>query len=139
MGPHLKIFTDGGARGNPGPGASAFAVLDDHGKQIYSGAKYLGVTTNNKAEYEAVLLAVEWLSLQKETFEDISFYLDSLLVVKQLTGEFKIKDEALKEMHSKIIGLIKQIGEIKFLHIPREKNEIADGLVNKILDETLLV
>ncbi|MBI5358180.1 ribonuclease HI family protein [Candidatus Amesbacteria bacterium] len=126
-----QIFTDGGSRGNPGYAACAFVVYDSQNKLIFQKGISLGVTTNNVAEYSAVLRAVEWLPAGSSA----SFKLDSLLVVQQLNGVFKIKDNKLQEL-SKII-LLKIVNcklKISFVHIPREKNVVADLLVNKTLD-----
>src|SRR3989344_1516428 len=91
----LRIFTDGGARGNPGPSACAFVVLDDQNKLIFQQGFYLGYGTNNQAEYLGVVKALEWLGPRSAIF-----YLDSLLVVKQIKGEYKIKDPKKVEIIS---------------------------------------
>jgi ribonuclease HI len=133
---NLKVFCDGGARGNPGPAASAFVVYKQ-GKQIHKGSKYLGESTNNVSEYTAVVLALEWLS--KNTSEDtetISFVLDSELVTKQLNGLYKIKNERLRDLAIKAKSLEKKIASrITYTWSPRSKNKIADSLVNEELDE----
>jgi|SRR3989344_8008724 len=126
----LRIFTDGGARGNPGPSACAFVVLDDQNKLIFQQGFYLGYGTNNQAEYLGVVKALEWLGRRSAIF-----YLDSLLVVKQIKGEYKIKDIKLKELYDKIKLKIENCKlKIDFVHVPREQNSLADALVNKILN-----
>lgn len=133
----IKIFCDGGARGNPGKSACAFVVfLKD--KNIFEKSKFLGHQTNNFSEYSAVLLAMIWLkeNLKKIGVSKIIFCLDSELVVNQLMGVYKIKNMALKHLYSKI-KIIEQALQtnIIFSAIPREKNIRADFLVNKELDE----
>ena len=152
----LFIWCDGGSRNNPGPGASAFVAKDNKGKLIYKEGKFLGKTTNNLAEYNAVLLALMWLknnsefptprealSLSKDKVEGLipncEFYLDSRLVVSQLNGIFKIKDSGLREILFKIKMLENEIKiPISYNLIPRERNWEADQLVNQILDKNLL-
>ena len=122
------IYTDGGSRGNPGLAACAFVAKDDSGNLRVKRGKYLGVATNNVAEYEGVLLA---LGSIKE--KNLDFYLDSLLVVSQLQGKWKIKDENLKILNSKIKDLTKNFN-VSWNHVPREQNMEADALVNETLD-----
>jgi ribonuclease HI len=132
----FKIFTDGGARGNPGPAACAFFVFEN-GKVLYKSAKYLGIGTNNFAEYSAVILSVEWLI---KNFNDsniiVTFYLDSELVVKQMRGEFRIKSKNIIPLNLKLKNLIEEFnGKVFFEIIGREKNKDADALLNIVLDE----
>lgn len=131
----LKVYSDGGARGNPGPAASAFIVLRSN-KVIQNESKYLGNATNNFAEYTGVLMALKWLKDNLENSkEQIHFLLDSELVVNQLKGKYKIKSENLKPIINQIKTVEKNIlNEIIYYYIPREKNKLADYLVNKVLD-----
>jgi ribonuclease HI len=132
----IIIHTDGGARGNPGPAACAF-VVDIGDKTIMKGSSYLGKATNNHAEYHGVLLAADWLSKNYKNYQEdkVIFYLDSELVVRQLSGIYKVKDNNLNEIFLQIKDLLKNIDlTIFYKHIPREKNLIADSLVNKELD-----
>jgi len=125
----MIIYCDGGSRGNPGPAASAFVVTEEK-KVIYKESKYLGVETNNVAEYTAVLLAIEWLS-DKKAKGEIIINLDSQLVERQLNGFWKIKSPKLKlladEIKSKAV-------KVKFVWNYRTKNILADDLVNEELD-----
>lgn len=133
----LKIYADGGARGNPGPAASAF-VAELKGKAVIHKTKYLGKATNNVAEYEGVILALNWLlkNGNKYSFEKITFNLDSELVAKQLGEIFKIKNENLRNLFFTVKALEKQMKKtISYNVIPRSKNKLADLLVNKCLDE----
>jgi ribonuclease HI len=133
----LKIFCDGGARGNPGPAAAAFVVIDNH-KIVFKDSKYLGKTTNNKAEYQAVVMAMQWLVRNKETFEKriVHFILDSQLVAKQLAGSFKVKDESLRNFYWTVKDLEKKT-ELKIFYecVRRSENKLSDSLVNKKLNE----
>ena len=127
----IIIHTDGGARGNPGPAACAF-VAEVGDKIIEKRSRYLGVATNNYAEYQGLILAMQWLPAKSQIF----FYLDSELVVKQLTGLYKVKNQNLKKLNDEIMGIVKEKQlTVVFKNIPREKNTIADALVNKELDE----
>ena len=133
---NLNINCDGGSRGNPGPAASAFIVSRD-GEVIYKESKFLGVATNNDAEYSAVILALKWLSKLRELGENrrVNFILDSELVVRQIKGIYKIKNERLKKHYFEIIGLIKSLGvKVEFQNVGRMKNKLADQLVNEELD-----
>ena len=133
----LVVFSDGGARGNPGPGASSFVVF--HGREeLKRESKYLGKTTNNVAEYFGVLLAMKWISKNFSLSEinEVVFNLDSQLVARQLMGVYKIKQEKLKAIATRIKTLQKNLDKkIIFIHIPREKNKLADKLVNETIDE----
>ena len=131
----LNIYCDGGARGNPGPAASAFIVRDESGKILHQQGFYLGIATNNQAEYSAVLKALEWVS-EKSSNSEIIFYLDSLLVVNQLKGSFKVKDPILKNENLKIKKLNSKfkLQISNFVYIPRSQNFLADKIVNETLD-----
>lgn len=133
----LTVRTDGGSRGNPGPAACAFiAELD--GRIIEKQSKFLGKATNNVAEYQAVLLALEWLSQHGERVPDggVNFLLDSELVAKQLSGVYKIKNQGLQTISVKVKENIIKVGKkIFFNNVPREQNKTADCLVNVELDK----
>lgn len=132
------IYCDGGARGNPGPAAAAFLIFKINGDCLYRSGKYLGVATNNVAEYQAVLMALTWLA-ENQSFGDrdvFSFYLDSQLVVNQLNGQYRLKDEKLKKLAILVKDKQKKItGRVEFIHLPREFNRLADHLVNQKIDE----
>lgn len=130
------MFCDGGARGNPGPAAAAFvSVLN--GKVIARKSKYLGKTTNNVAEYTALILALKWLVENRQVYKGESVFvsLDSQLVAKQITGEYKTKDQRLKDLLMKAKNLESRFpGKILYRWAPRKKNRLADFLVNKELN-----
>jgi ribonuclease HI len=132
----LVIHTDGGSRGNPGMAACAF-VADDETGEIYKSSKYLGIATNNFAEYSALLLAVNWLlTFNKNSYSEIVFYLDSELVVNQINGKYKIKDLNLFKLYKEVKDKLVQLNlKTAFIHIPRSENKTADRLVNMEMDE----
>jgi len=137
----IIIYCDGGSRGNPGESASAF-VVEKNGKNIYFDAKYLGIATNNFAEYSAVLSALKWLNKmkldqksKKNIDEEIIFILDSELVVKQINGEYKVKNQKLKNIYLEIKNILENLPQnIIFKSVRREINTKADFLVNQKLD-----
>lgn len=132
----VQIYCDGGARGNPGPGACAFVVIKDN-KIVYKEAKYLGRITNNVAEYNGVINALRWLQ-ENNSYSHIQFYMDSQLVVNQLNGIYKIKNDNLKKLRTIISVLEKEIhSDLKYKYIPRENNKLPDKLLNKEIDENL--
>ncbi len=129
----LKIFSDGGARGNPGPASAAAFVFDNTTDDLLKfDAKYLGNSTNNQAEYEGLLLGLELA--KKLGGQNIECFLDSELVVKQLKGEYKVKDIKMKNLKDKIDACAESFGSVTYTHIRREHNQFADSLVNLILD-----
>ncbi len=129
----LIIHTDGGARGNPGPAAVGVVIQDSQGNILKEVGKYLGKATNNQAEYQAVILALE--EAKKMQADQIDFYLDSELVVEQLNRRYKIKDQTLGSLFIKIWNLKSQFRQVNFFHIPREQNKRADAIVNQVLDK----
>lgn len=129
----LIINTDGGARGNPGPAAIGVVIKDESGKLIDSFGKYLGEQTNNFAEYSGVIFALEKAIELKAN--EIKFNLDSELVVKQLKGEYKVKNAELAKLYLKIHNLSQNLKKIEYKHVYREANQEADALVNQILDK----
>lgn len=130
----LVIYTDGASRGNPGKASYGFVISDKSGKLIYEEGKYIGIATNNVAEYTAVLRSLEWIKQHGKGDAELEFYADSKLVVEQLSGRFKIKSPHLKLIIEKIWVLAAELGEISFTHIPRARNTPADKLANEALD-----
>ena len=133
------IYTDGGARGNPGPAAIGAVVFSEERKVLKRISQYIGETTNNQAEYKAVVAALEYmvkLSDGQIVAPEIQFFLDSKLIVEQMNGRYKIKNEGLKPLYWQIRDLMMKLGgKITFQYIPREKNKEADQLVNDALDK----
>ena len=135
----LVIHTDGGARGNPGPAAAAF-VIEHRGRVLHSDSKFLGNATNNFSEYQGVLLALGWILANRSKIPSapLIFYLDSELIVRQLMGVYKVKDENLRKLFLEVNSLIKQLKtKAVFNSVPRSKNKVADFLVNQELDKNI--
>ena len=137
----IAIYSDGGARGNPGPAACAFIVKKGEGI-IQKSSKFLGEATNNVAEYSGAIEALKWLSENSPVLKDISgpieFYMDSELVVKQIIGDYKVKNIKLGVLNSEVLTLLKKIPtKILFINVPRSKNKTADLLVNQELDKNV--
>lgn len=129
----VVVYSDGGSRGNPGPSASGYVVYGASGDMLFEGGKYLGITTNNQAEYQAVRLGLEKaLELNAQI---VSFRVDSQLVANQLTGLYQVKNRDLWPIHESIKDLIKRFKKVTFTHVRREFNTEADAMVNKILDQ----
>ena len=132
----MKIYTDGGSRGNPGKAASSFVIYDNE-DEIYSQSKYLGIKSNNYAEYYAVLMALQYIANSTQHTE-VFFYSDSELIVRQLNGIYKIKNIELQKLAIEIKQLISEKKlNIEFNHIKRSGNKRADELVNIELDKHL--
>jgi len=131
----VKLYADGGSRGNPGPSASGFVLLDQDNKIILDEGVYLGITTNNQAEYTALKLGLE--AAIKQHITEVDVFMDSLLVINQMRGIFKVRNRDLWPIHSSISELAKQFKRITFTHVPRELNKLADAAVNRALDKAL--
>lgn len=129
------IFSDGGARGNPGPAAIAFVVLSDKGQVLMANSRFIGTRTNNQAEYEALIAALK--SAVALHAEEVICHLDSELVVKQVTGEYRVKNSDLRKMWNKVRELNGHFKKVSFISVPRTNIHIqkADALVNEALDE----
>lgn len=128
----LIIYTDGGSRGNPGPSAAGYVIMDRQGRVLEEGGEYLGLTTNNQAEYQAVKLALE--QALKYHAKRVTFMVDSELVERQMIGQYQIRNRDLWPVHDHIKEMIAAYEKVTFHHIPREKNVMADTKVNEILD-----
>jgi len=126
------IHTDGGARNNPGPAGIGCVLCDEKKSVIKEISEYIGETTNNQAEYRAVLRAIE--EAKKLGAEELEFYLDSELIVRQLKREYKVKNKELAPLFVKIYNLSQQFKKITFTHVRREFNKEADRLVNEAID-----
>lgn len=133
---NLTVYADGGARGNPGPAAAGVIIVGAAGREIKKIGRALGRATNNQAEYQAVILGLEWLSNNIHSNCQINFYLDSELIVHQLIGNYRVKDATLKDLYSRVKEIMLQLNQpITFRHIPRTRNQAADKIVNQILDQ----
>lgn len=136
----LIIYTDGGARGNPGPAALGVVIQDAEGHTIKNWGTAIGIATNNDAEYQAVVAALQktkaMLGGKKAKETSLDMRMDSQLVCRQLNGEYKIEEERFFPYFMKIWNLKMDFTRVTFTHIPREKNKGADREVNHVLDET---
>ena len=132
-----SIYTDGGARGNPGPAAFAFVIYDPTGKVIHEAKQYFGISTNNQAEYRALVAALTYaLQVGLDYASVINCYSDSQLMVRQVNGIYRVKNEELKPLVNEIKTLVTKLPvPIKFFDIRRDQNKYADKLVNQALDE----
>lgn len=130
---NVTIFSDGGSRGNPGPSAAGYVMINSNQEAIGEGGEYLGITTNNQAEYHGVRLGLE--RARELGFKNIDFKLDSMLVVNQMKGVYKIKNRELWPIHERIRILMESFDRVTFTHVNRQFNQLADGMVNKVLNE----
>jgi ribonuclease HI len=128
----LIIYSDGGSRGNPGPSASGYVIMNLQHDVIHQGGVYLGITTNNQAEYHGVRLGLE--KALEIGAKSVDFRIDSMLVVNQLNGIYTIKNRDLWPINERVKELAAQFDKISFSHVKREFNQLADGMVNKILN-----
>lgn len=131
----VKVFTDGGARGNPGPAAIGVVFFDHRDQIIKKYSEYIGEQTNNYAEYAALRLALE--EARKMSILRLDCFLDSELVVRQVGGVYRVKNKNLIDIFEQVKKLACRFEWIRFSHVVREKNKIADGLVNRALDAHL--
>ena len=127
------LQTDGGARGNPGPSAIAAVFYNEDLEILNSCSEFIGNATNNTAEYKALILGIE--SALKNSYSNLDIRMDSELIVKQIKGEYKVKDENLKLLHAKARELLSKVEYYTISHVRREQNKEADRLVNVCLDK----
>jgi ribonuclease HI len=129
----LRLFTDGAARGNPGPAGLGMVIEDDQGMRLWGGHRFAGIATNNKAEYLALIeglhQAAEWCP------DALEVYMDSELVVQQLRGRYKVRNADLQPLHRQALGLLSTFPRVSVSHVPRERNRSADALANRAIDE----
>lgn len=128
----IKMYADGGSRGNPGASASGYVLLDKEDNVIIKSGVYLGITTNNQAEYQALKFGLE--AAQKLGAREVDVFMDSLLVINQMKGIFKVRNRDLWPIHEAIKEQAKSFKKITYTHVPRELNKLADAEVNETLD-----
>lgn len=126
------LFADGGSRGNPGPAASGAVLLDPAGELLEERWLYLGVATNNLAEWNGLLIGLE--AAAERGIRRLAVRLDSELVVKQLRGEYRVKHETLQPLYRRATSLLRHFQYVDVRHVPRRQNALADRLVNRVLD-----
>ncbi len=133
--PNIFVYTDGAARGNPGPAAIGYAIFDPEGNCIEEDGKYIGPHTNNEAEYEAVLMALG--AAERLTRRVVKFHSDSELMVHQVNGVYKVKKDHLREYVDRIHKAVEAFETFRLVYVPRENPNIqkVDDLVNRVLDE----
>ncbi len=131
----IKLYGDGGSRGNPGPSASGYVLMDMQDNVLETNGEYLNITTNNQAEYHSLRLGLE--RARQLGAEVVHVYMDSLLVINQMKGTYKVKNKDLKPVYAIVQSLVKDFKHVDFTHVPRELNKLADGEVNRILDSNV--
>lgn len=131
----IKLFADGGSRGNPGPSASGYVLMDQDDNILKKSGLYLGLTTNNQAEYQSLKLGLE--EALRLGAQEVYAHMDSLLVVNQMKGVFKVKNRDLWPIHEAIKELAAKFKKVTYTHVPRELNKLADAEVNEVLDAEL--
>lgn len=131
----LIIYTDGASRGNPGHASYGFTISDEQGNLLHKEGEYIGITTNNVAEYTAVLAALQYIKKMKLKPSQIELFADSKLVAEQLSGRFKVKAKHLKAIIEQIKILAMELGGVVYSHVLRSQNIAADKLANLVLDK----
>ena len=127
-----RLSTDGGARGNPGPAAYGYVLEAEDGTVLDARGEAIGVATNNVAEYRALLAGLE--KAVELGLGDVEVVSDSELLVKQMTGEYRVKNEALRQLSLEAARVARRVGKVRYTAVRREQNELADRLVNEVLD-----
>jgi ribonuclease HI len=128
----LTIYVDGGSRGNPGPSGIGVVILDANGKRLKDLSRYIGKATNNIAEYSALLYGLEEALILRA--DDVIINIDSELVAKQLTGDYRVKDSNIRPLFDRAINMLKSFNNFEIRHIEREMNKEADKLVNRAIN-----
>jgi ribonuclease HI len=132
----ISVYTDGGSRGNPGLSGIGVVVHDKQDQIIYKTSRFIGIKTNNEAEYLALLEALAWVSQHQAEYTEVKFYSDSQLLVRQINGKYKIKAANIKPLYQLAVSVISQIHiPCTFHEILREKNSLADELANQAMDK----
>ena len=133
----FQLYTDGGSRGNPGHAAWGFVVYSGAGIILEKSGNYLGITTNNQAEYEGLIAGLSWITSQNFTDLELEIFMDSLLIVNQVKGVYKMKNAGLRPKLQEVRGLLSKLTSYSISYVPRAKNSLADSLVNLALDQHL--
>ena len=133
--PRLRLYTDGAARGNPGPSGAGAVLVEPGGQVVARLGKYLGIQTNNHAEYTALLLGLQHAKALGA--RELEVFLDSELIVRQLGGAYQVRSATLKPLYEEAVRLLKDFPKVKVAHVPREENSAADEMSNRAIDEKL--
>jgi ribonuclease HI len=131
----LRVASDGAARGNPGPAGAGAVIFDDRGRVVERLGKYLGKQTNNVAEYRGLILGLRRAA--ELGADELEVVADSELIIRQLTGIYRVKSPVLRELHAEAMALLKTFRKVKLKHIPREENVEADEMSNRAIDEKM--
>lgn len=131
-GGHLILRTDGASRGNPGPAAAGVVIERENGQVVARGKRALGVMTNNQAEYRALILGLK--AIARYAPDQVTVRMDSELVVNQMTGRYRVRDETLRPLYDEAQGAAHKLREVRFVHVRRAENHLADALANEALD-----
>jgi ribonuclease HI len=131
-GQRLVLRTDGASRGNPGPAAAGVVIEAEDGRVIARGRRFLGIMTNNQAEYRALILGLKTIARYQPSA--VTVYLDSELVVNQMTGRYNVRNEALRPLYDAACAVAQELPNVRFYHVPRAQNHLADALANAALD-----
>ena len=129
------LRADGGSRGNPGPGALGYVLCDASGREVEARGEFLGTCTNNVAEYRALIAGLE--AAPRHQVQTLLVRMDSELVVRQMLGQYKVKNEGLKPLHAEARKAAAKLASVRYESVPRDDNGRADALVNEALDEAL--
>jgi ribonuclease HI len=131
-GSQLTLRTDGASRGNPGPAAAGIVIEQEDGRLIARGRRTLGRLTNNQAEYHALILGLKAVAHYQPAA--VTVCLDSELVVQQMNGQYKVRDPSLRVLYEEALALARELPAVRFVHVPRAQNHLADALANEALD-----
>ena len=135
----LSVYTDGGSRGNPGISGFGVAIYDENNQVIAKLSKFLGVKTNNEAEYLGMIEALTWVNDHSTQISQVHFYSDSQLLIRQILGKYKVKAANIKPLHQTVVQLLSQLKGIPchFHEVLRESNQLADELANQAMDRKI--
>ena len=131
----VRVFTDGAARGNPGPAGAGAVILDGDGRVLARLGRFLGKQTNNVAEYQGLLLGLR--RARQMGAREVEVRADSQLLIRQLQGKYAVKNEVLKRLHEEALALLRSFDRYELIHVPREQNGLADEMSNRAIDEQL--
>jgi len=131
----LRVYSDGAARGNPGPSGAGAVLVDPRGRVVERLGKYLGVQTNNFAEYTALILGLQ--RARELGVDEVEVFADSELMIRQLSGRYQVKSPSLRPLYEQARGILNEFSRFKLVHVPREMNQAADEMSNKAIDERL--
>jgi ribonuclease HI len=130
-----SLYTDGASRGNPGPSGAGVLLLDERGRPLLELNRFLGKATNNEAEYQALIAGLD--AAERLELSQLRIFLDSELVVKQLHGEYRVRNPRLQPLFDEVASRLQRLSSYAIMHVPRERNQEADRLANEAVDRGL--